>query len=394
MNQRVACRMKTNKKQKSKIKNQNDSLKVKDIHFLILICIFAFLFLIFNPFMHYFNSAISYALNETHLDSSKLPQGCGSCHKSHGKRATVMLKRTKEDLCMQCHGIVKKGVQGESRTDIYSDILKHSNHPIIQTTRYHFVGEDLPEKSPAIPRHVSCFDCHNPHLLTKDKPLAGVNGYSGRGAQVKNAQYEYQVCYKCHSDSANLPSGASNIANDFDPSNVSFHPIEAVGKNKSVPSIERGLSILSIITCSDCHGNDNKEGAKGPHGSNYEFILKGNYTRDSSIESHYAYELCYSCHIRNSILNDESFNAHKRHVLHGRVSCYACHDAHGSRDYENLINFDTRVVSPNSIGELTYIKSTQGRPRCFLNCHIDGITYEHKITNSQYCVNTNCPPGW
>jgi len=335
----------------------------------------------------------SYAFNETHLDNSKLPEGCNSCHRSHGKPATPMLERPKDELCLKCHGLIKKGVKGEAKTDIYSILIKRSNHPIIETTKYHLIGEDLPEKSPSTPRHVSCFDCHSPHLSTKDKPLVGVRGYSGRGAKINRAQYEYEVCYKCHSDSANLPSGASNIANEFDPGNASFHPVETIGKNRTVPSLEANLSSLSIIKCSDCHSNDDKNGPVGPHGSNYEFILKGNYTIDSAPESPYAYELCYGCHARVSILNNDSFSAHNQH-LSNRISCYSCHDAHGSMVYENLINFDIRIVSPNSLGQLNYMKLTPGKPQCFLSCHIDGIDYEHKITGSQYCVNTNCPPGW
>jgi len=151
---------------------------------------------------------------------------------------------------------------------------------------------------------------------------------------------------------------------------------------------------VSIITCSDCHGNDDKSGPKGPHGSNYEFILKENYIMESTPESPYAYELCYGCHRRASILNDESFNAHKRHVIYGKVSCFVCHDSHGSRDNENLINFDTSIVYPNSLGQLNYIKLTPGKPRCFLNCHVGAATYEHKMTGADYCVNAACPPGW
>jgi len=382
--------MKTNKKQKSKIKNQNDSLKIKDIHFLILICHFAFSFLIFNLF----NSAISYAFNETHLDSSKLPGGCNSCHRSHGARATVMLEQPKEELCFKCHGTIKRGIKGEAMTDIYSVITKRSNHPFLQTTRYHVTGETFPERSPSPPRHISCYDCHNPHLSTKDKPFNGVRGYSGKGVIISRVENEFEVCYKCHSDSANLPSDASNIARKFDPGSASFHPVETTGRNMFVPSLQGTLSTLSIITCSDCHGNDDKGGPKGPHGSNYEFMLKENYEMDTGPESPYAYELCYGCHRRGSILEDESFKSHKKHVLYSKTSCYACHDAHGGTDHENLINFDTRLVTANSIGQLNYMRLTIGKPRCFLSCHVDGVTYEHKMIGFDYCINSNCIPGW
>lgn len=337
---------------------------------------------------------LGYAFDETHIDKSKLPQGCSSCHKGHGRRATVMLQHPKDELCFKCHGPVKKGIKGEAKTDIQTVILKRSNHPIIQTAQFHITGEILPERGPSTPRHVSCYDCHNPHLLTKEKTFKGVRGYSGRGLQIKDVQKEYEVCYLCHSDSANLPPNASNIAPEFDPGNASFHPIEAVGRNRNVPSLKGNLSSNSIIKCSDCHGNDDRVGPKGPHGSIYISILKANYTMESGPESPYTYELCYECHNRNSILRDESFNAHKRHLLYGNVSCFACHDSHGSRDNENLINFDNRIVFPNPLGQLIYMRFVPGRPRCLLSCHAGTLNYDHIVKDGKYCINLNCPPGW
>ncbi len=210
---------------------------------------------------------------------------------------------------------------------------------------------------------------------------------------MKSAQKEYEVCYLCHSDSANLPSTASNIARKFDPGNASFHPVQAAGKNRFVPSL-KGTSSGSIIACSDCHGNDDTSGPKGPHGSNNAGLLRANYSKDAGIESPYAYALCYGCHNRGSILNDESFRAHKRHVVYGNVSCFACHDAHGSRDRDSLINIDTKTAFPNAQGQFNYMKVMPGKPRCFLNCHVRGLKYDHKIKGAQYCVNDNCPPEW
>jgi predicted CXXCH cytochrome family protein len=341
-----------------------------------------------------------FAVDEPHLDRSKLPGGCSSCHKGHGKRATVMLDSPKDELCFKCHGPAGRGAATGPRIDIYSVILKRSNHPVLQTSQYHVPGETLPERSPSTPRHVSCYDCHNVHALTKDKPLKGVRGYSGKGAKVTDVQREYQVCYVCHSDSANLPVNSTNMAREFDAGNRSFHPVEAVGRNRSVPSLKTPLSTASIINCSDCHGNDDKTGPKGPHGSTYQGMLSEYYTTDSGPESLRSYELCYKCHNRNSILNDDSFKSHKRHVVYGNVPCFACHDSHGSRDYEHLIKFDQRVVLPNSLGQLSYMKLVPGKPRCFLNCHVGPIQYDHKIIGAQYCVSTPppvrqiCPPGW
>jgi len=337
---------------------------------------------------------LGHAFNGSHLDPNKVPQGCSACHKGHGKRATVMLESSKEELCFKCHGSTKEDNKGVAKSDIYSALRKKSNHPVIETARFHMSGEQLPEKSAATPRHVSCFDCHNPHKATVTKTFSGVRGYSGQDSAVREAQKEYQVCYRCHADSANLPAGSPNVANEFDPANASFHPVEAIGKNRNVPSLRKGLSVSHTINCSDCHGNDDQFGPKGPHGSNFDFLLKENYNRDPGVESSYSYALCYQCHERNSILGDESFKSHKKHVNYGNASCQSCHASHGSRTYENLISFDKKIVFPNSAGQLSYLKLLPGKPRCYLKCHVNGRDFDHKTADAKYCINAYCAPGW
>ncbi len=337
---------------------------------------------------------VAFAFNETHLDKTKLPKGCISCHKGHGKRATMMLSEPKDGLCFKCHGSVKQGELGEARTDIYSALIKRSNHPVLQTSQYHVPGERLPERSSSAPRHVACVDCHDPHLTTKDRPLNVARGYAGKQLRPKEVRKEYMVCYLCHSDSANLPPNEHNVAQDFTTSNASFHPIEAPGRNSRVPSLSAPLTPGSTITCSDCHGNDDNYGPKGPHGSNYDHLLKANYTMQSGPESISAYELCYMCHNRNSILNDQSFKSHKRHILYATASCFACHASHGSKVYGNLINFDANIVFPNSLGQLNFVQLLPGKPRCFLSCHVGATQYEHSMKGSQYYVNRTPLPGW
>jgi predicted CXXCH cytochrome family protein len=339
-------------------------------------------------------SVLAFAFNETHLDKSRLPEGCISCHKGHGRRATLMLGLPKDQLCFKCHGSNRRGTPGEAQTDIYSVLLKRSNHPILQTSEYHVAGESLPERSPSAPRHVACVDCHDPHLTTKEIPFKVARGYSGKRVKEVDVRKEYTVCYLCHSDSANLPPQEHNIAQEFDAGNASFHPVEAAGRNSNVPSLKAPLTASSTITCSSCHGNDDKFGPQGPHGSIYEHILKANYSTESGPESSSAYDLCYGCHNRNSILNDESFKSHKRHVVYANTSCFACHASHGSRTKENLINFDDRIVFSNSLGQLNYVQLLPGKPRCFLNCHVGALPYEHIMKDSQYCINNNPIPGW
>ncbi|MBI5739610.1 MAG: hypothetical protein HZA16_02715 [Nitrospirae bacterium] len=349
----------------------------------------------------------SYAI-PTHLDKSKVSTGCGTCHKGHGKRGTTLLESPKDNLCLKCHG-----GSGNAK-DVYSVIIKPSNHPIIRTSRYHVTGETLPERDNSIPRHVSCYDCHNIHRSEKGNAVKGVKGYSGRGASQRQISGEHQLCYACHSDSANL-SPEKNIASAFSPSNASYHPVETYGRSSFMPSLKRAYTASSTIKCSDCHGNDDPSGAGGPHGSVYAPILKYQYDAASGPESPSTYALCYQCHNRTSILNDDSFKAHKAHIVFNQASCAVCHDAHGSSINKSLIDFDEGSVFPNARGELSFMPTTPGRPRCFLSCHINGRNFDHSINVPafskasrpqslpsgpadsrflQYCINDRCAPGW
>jgi hypothetical protein len=116
---------------------------------------------------------------------------------------------------------------------------------------------------------------------------------------------------------------------------------------------------------------------KGPHGSIYYPLLAYNYqTDDFTIESEFAYELCYSCHSRNSILNDESFPKHEEHLKES-IPCSACHDPHGissaqgsTANNSHLINFDISIVAPDpQTGRLEFVDLGEKKGQCFLTCH-------------------------
>lgn len=343
----------------------------------------------------FFAGDIGYAGKGTHLDRAKVPGGCGACHRGHGKRGTSMLKQPKDEICFSCHGFDSRNNGEKSGLDIYSVVMKNSNHPVIQTSYKHVPGERMPDSSMGALRHVSCYDCHNMHKTEKGNTIKGLKGYSGRGAAVRQVRNEYEVCYNCHADQGNPSIEQGNIALAFAPTNASFHPVETFGKNSFVPSLRKGYTRSSTISCSDCHGNDDPSGPKGPHGSIYEPILKYRYLRTTGSESSKAYELCYSCHERSSILGDESFKAHKIHVIYNQISCGQCHDAHGSRYNPALIKFDATMVFPNSAGELTYLSALRGSPRCYLSCHVNGQKYEHKLNQTlTYCVNNRCLSQW
>jgi hypothetical protein len=248
------------------------------------------------------------------------------------------------------------------------------------------------------PDNVTCTDCHGSHSMLGQTAasaplispkLGDIAGVNASGAAVPKAQYQYEVCFKCHGDQYSGKTRAisrqlvqQNTRLEFDPAAVSYHPVEAAGKNSNVPSLRPGLTTASIIYCTDCHASDTSKAAggttaNGPHGSNVSPLLIAQYdTIDGSPESSAAYALCYRCHERSSILSNQSF-AHSKHVVDQRTTCSVCHDGHGvaagqgsSTSNAHLINFDISVVTPDPVtGRLEYRSTGPQTGECFLSCH-------------------------
>ncbi len=258
-------------------------------------------------------------------------------------------------------------------------------------------------------RSVGCPDCHNPHLTTYSTAsapyvsgmLRSVTGVDRYGADVRAASFEYEICFKCHSD--NTPDidyvprviSVTNTRLAFDPSNPSYHPVISTGKNLNVPSIpstfEPTMNPSVMIYCTTCHSDD-EGGSRGPHGSSFRPILRERYeTADFTPESFDNYALCYRCHERASILRDVSFQKRLRRTtgsggghsghLAASIACAACHDAHGVNEmmggstatngsHTHLINFDTRTVLPKpGSGNPTFKDAGTFSGSCSLCCH-------------------------
>ena len=334
--------------------------------------------------------------------------GCSSCHRPHGAATTSrLLKATPSQVCMQCHtGRVAK-------KDISADFAKPYAHPSLSgDPNVHDAAEGpltslnrLPEVSPGAPRHAACVDCHNPHasfVQTAIAPrsngfLSGVWGIDRNGQRVDPVQYQYEVCFKCHADSANQPQARGptppetvrravpeiNLRRAFDLGAVSFHPVEGPGRNPSVPGLIAPWTTASVMYCGDCHASESGPGAgglglAGPHGSSYPHILERNLsTADNTGESPAAYALCYKCHDRSALLSTVSnFPKHVSHVATDSAPCSACHDWHGVSvlsgnpiNNAHLINFDVSIVRPNLKGVLQYQTTGVGHGSCALSCH-------------------------
>ncbi|MFQ5490577.1 MAG: cytochrome c3 family protein [Phycisphaerae bacterium] len=325
---------------------------------------------------------------------------CSNCHKIHSAAGRERLLRfaREENNCLNCHsgGVVLQ--------NIASEIRKPSAHRVER-----FVGRHDPTEDPRVmTRHVECQDCHNPHAVASRTPGSTrrpsngavtannrfVSGISLTGRAIKHANFEYEICFKCHSDSVSRPRSSdiarqitqTNTRLEFQPSNPSFHPVVSPRNNRDVVSLLPPWRVGSQMRCTDCHNSDQglsgsfPSGPSGPHGSIYAPLLIDNYiTDDMTMESARSYALCYRCHDRQSILGNESFDLHNLHVVQERAPCSACHDAHGisrsqgSRtNHSNLINFDRSIVTPARGGlgrRIEYVDTGSQSGNCTLTCH-------------------------
>ncbi len=326
--------------------------------------------------------------------------GCEGCHTMHSAqgKSRLLYYNFEEMNCYACHA------GNVAVKDIYSQFQKTYRHPVEATAievtaNYH----DPMELLPVTNRHAECVDCHNPHA-SNDRAasppnvsgkLEKVTGIDMYGAVKQTAQYEYEICYKCHADTAPFTPFINRVINEtntrfeFALNNPSYHPVMGAGRSDDVPSLNLNYSTSSIIYCMDCHeGNESSAiggtGPRGPHGSDYPPILRDRY--ETGMQLSYFWDnfaLCYRCHDESSIRSDNTFKkspmtqkgGHSGHLDAG-TSCSACHDAHGIKDdylsgsHTRLINFDSSMVNAIA-GEAFPLFNDLGyrSGSCTLLCH-------------------------
>jgi predicted CXXCH cytochrome family protein len=313
--------------------------------------------------------------------------GCLSCHQPHsaGHAERLLHFEKEEDNCFNCHN-------GQVAKNMTNEFQKFSGHFVGDYEAIHDIGES----AGGTDQHVECDDCHNPHAMIQSVQAPAtapnirgatkaVSGVTAGGAMIEHATYEYEICFKCHGNNSNRVDSLisrritqTNTLLEFEQANPSFHPVTARGVNMNVPSLISGLDESSMIYCTDCHSSEASSQVKGPHGSQYPFLLAYSYeTADDTEESVFAYQLCYQCHDRDNILNDRGFEKHKKHIVDEKTPCSVCHDPHGisysqgnSTNNSNLINFDATIVFPDpDTGRLEFEDLGTFRGQCYLECH-------------------------
>jgi predicted CXXCH cytochrome family protein len=284
--------------------------------------------------------------------------GCANCHTSHsaGGAERLLIHEEEEENCLPCHN----GNVGSE--DIEAEFEKEYIHPIYDTTGVHDPVDDLEMAQ----RHVECTDCHNHHaaqpglhVMAEDGNTASLNllgvwgvepDYSApsnptegrqtfdkpRYSIVESADKEYQICLKCHSSYAfgNLtPSDYTDQGKEFNSYNYSFHPVIESGNNDNCNSDtmeepwNQAFGEHNTMYCSDCHGSDDPNSPKGPHGSNNIYLLKAAGPGDSYDD------LCIMCHKADVYIDGRSGSKFEDHGLaehqydsrNNPLGCMACH---------------------------------------------------------------------
>lgn len=315
-------------------------------------------------------AAACFAVN-SHMDRSLLQAGCPSCHESHGASRSPMLPAPQVEVCLSCHG---------SRTKADAQIARGVMAPNVELTlltntltepyTHPLSPEAFSREEPGV---VTCTSCHTPHRGTSESSRREASLGSARLSTRDPTRLEWELCQSCHGSAGVKTQSLLDISRLTNPNNPSYHPIEAPAPGTS-PSIIAEVA-GQVVNCTDCHGNSNRSGPRGPHGSSIRFLLSRNYvTVDGDRESPQAYALCYECHDRDAVLEASPFPQHRQHIVDLRASCATCHSAHGSVDNRALIRYGEEVtiggVSRSiSTGLLRFDSTGEGSGACYLTCH-------------------------
>ncbi len=329
-------------------------------------------------------TALAVPVVGTHGPYSTTADQCAICHRQHtGKNKSLLSQPPPQsNLCFTCHD--GSGANTNVKAQ-YTDAAVPANdattrsyyrHDALVTTTH--TRADLNEFGGLSNRHSECGDCHNSHKANATNGTQTTTGWtaSGRLANISGVSVvngaagvaptytflngttnpvtrEYQLCFKCHSGFTTLLSNPTGTPTPYsryeldkgvelNPSNASYHPIEAAGKNTTAamtnqlaatsPYKQWTFSTTSTIRCVNCHGDNRKYNqatppAAGsdlaPHANTYRGVLLQNYRDRALMQSAEAYSagnfaLCYLCHGENPFADiSGSTNANTNFRFHG-----------------------------------------------------------------------------
>lgn len=307
---------------------------------------------------------------DPHMDQGLLPRACTACHEGHGTSGSPMLPAPQRQVCLACHDSRARAAQEVTGGSLSMHARPTLLAPVLTQPYTHPVSEGAFSRDD--PGAVTCTSCHSPHRATPQ--MASADGPPGRSRPSPRSpsRFEFELCATCHGGPGAITSGLADIGDLTSAGNRSYHPVEA-------PAMERAPSVVPelvgmMVNCTDCHGNSDPTGPRGPHGSAVPHLLRRSYTTvDGSAESASVYALCYGCHSRDAVLDGTAFPEHRRHVVAERTPCSSCHDPHGSPSNRALIRFGEGPrgydVGPSASGRLAFGSAAPGAGTCYLTCH-------------------------
>lgn len=262
---------------------------------------------------------------------------CHNCHNPHGYNdgsgviSHMLFQRDgqaqKEMGCEECHD------GSQAAKDIKSQLNQAYSHPTHDYDDRHIANELGVAAFGQTNQHAECVDCHNPHTIgsiTPSLPEAthdrttdrDVNGnkindttFGSKALQgawgvqpawpamdqrpgtwdytvlkppdyPDGAEYEYQICLKCHSSYADENTDCTGtvltdpdcLAKAININYTSRHPIvEPLGpQSRTAEMMKNPWKNIGDQTmyCSDCHGDDAASSTRGVHGSDTEHMLR------------------------------------------------------------------------------------------------------------------------
>jgi cytochrome c551/c552 len=232
------------------------------------------------------------------------------------------------------------------------------------------------------------------------------NPAAGSITALPDATTQWQACFKCHSAAntalATWSSSYTDLAQDFNPRNQSYHPVIAPSATNATSGY--GNTILTaadmtngwkpgdMMTCTDCHGNDDQgTGAShGPHASAVKYILKGPNTRwptQANGTTRWTYNnrttgqgtadglFCLNCH--SATLRS---TPHSNRSDHMSIACTGCHLRlpHGGK-VKRLIRTTNTPASYADTGVAASLSAYNGGTST--NSCAAGCTSSHSATN-------------